>query len=318
MENIYLLLMSREAYFMDYSYTLDKLVVVMRVKVSRINTILNSLRFGTSSYGVLEKDWIGHGIAGYHENLTVCLPSGHSYFFATRPNNDAPNEYWETCKVEFNPAKVGCDPGFNAFYLALLGACKHLDFKRFDVAIDIPIEREKVLLLKDIRKQTTVEYSAANKTTYLGLRASHGNVKLYNKQLESDLEYPMTRLEITLDYENSRYKEFKRLFPRLIITPDLTGIQGTDLVLCMACLEHDEYFRMLGRRIRKKIETLLAEASLTLVPDEVLYKGILSEILSYGNSHRVSLERFEELEDDDGCDPFPESFHEITGEQEEM
>ena len=48
-------------------------------------------------------------------------------------------------------------------------------------------------------------------TEYLGVRSSHGQVKLYNKALERGLESDLTRLEITVDYERCSWGEFKRL-----------------------------------------------------------------------------------------------------------
>lgn len=243
------------------------------------------------------KDWLGHGIAAYHENLTIGI-GDKSFYFGVQPNRDKPNDYWTTCKLEFNPAKVGGLPMFNAFYRRLIANCKYLDFKRFDVAIDIPVAREHVIMLKDSRRISSIEYSASNKTTYVGIRDKHGQVKLYNKQLESKLDYPLTRLEITMSYDNSTYKEFKRVFPRTLVVGGVDGLKDTDAVLFLACLEDQEYLNMLGRGKRKKIETLLVSASQQVFADEVQYKCILSDILSYGKGISVQkISDFEELED---------------------
>ena len=65
-------------------------------------------------------------------------------------------------------------------------------------------------------------------TEYLGVRSSHGQVKLYNKALERGLESDLTRLEITVDYERCSWGEFQRLFPVVLdngsqLPDDLTG-----------------------------------------------------------------------------------------------
>ena len=271
----------------------------MRLRSQGLNQLLKSLRFGSgAAYGDIERDWISGSISAYHENLTIRLENGASFYFACRPNSDSPNEYWETCKIEFNPAKIADSQQFDDFYKVLIANCKWIDFKKFDVAIDIPVDREKVMIFKDIRMKTSFEYSASNKTTYLGCRGNHGRVKLYNKQLESNLSEPMTRLEITMDYENSKFIEFKRVFPCVMVLGDLDELAGTDLVLCLACIEHDEYLRMLGKDKRKKIETLLQSASQVVEPSEVLYKDILSQILWFGNRIPAELPEFMELEDD--------------------
>lgn len=81
------------------------------------------------------------------------------------------------------------------------------------MAIDIPVARSRLRLVKDQRKYTLMKYSNENMTEYLGVRSSHGQVKLYNKALERGLESDLTRLEITVDYERCSWGEFKRLFP---------------------------------------------------------------------------------------------------------
>lgn len=306
---------------MNGVYTLDKLQILMRIRSSVVSELEHYLRFGGGGrYGFLEKDWLGYGVSAYHENFTIKCADGdkvESWYWGVQPNRDPPNEYWTTCKLEFNPAKVGKSPQFDAFYCRLIANCKYLDFKKFDIAIDIPYPRENVFILKDLRKQTTIEYSTSNKTTYLGCRGQHGQVKLYNKQLESGGLNPLTRVEMTLDYSKSTYQEFKRLFPNVLVQGNFDDLDTTDLVLCLACMEHDEYLRMLGRRKRKKIETLLTKASLVLKPDEIDYKDILSQILWYGKG--IPVEKFVELEDTNGVE-FPEhpGFEPLGGSQEEM
>ena len=138
--------------------------------------------------------------------------------------------------------------------------------------------------MKDQRKYTLMKYSNENMTEYLGVRSSHGNVKLYNKALERGLESDLTRLEITVDYERCSWGEFRRLFPVVLDNgsqlPD--DLNGTDYVLCMACLEHPEYLQALPFRRRKKIEQLLATTAQNVQPDELSYKDILAQILYYG------------------------------------
>lgn len=152
------------------------------------------------------------------------------------------------------------------------------------MAIDIPVARSRLRLVKDQRKYTLMKYSNENMTEYLGVRSSHGQVKLYNKALERGLESDLTRLEITVDYERRSWGEFRRLFPVVLDNgsqlPD--DLNGTDYVLCKACLEHAEYLQALPFRRRKKIEQLLATTAQNVQPDELSYKDILAQILYYG------------------------------------
>ena len=135
------------------------------------------------------------------QNYTLQASTGDTFFMGVGVYGKAPSAYWETVKLEFNPAKVGQCSWFSALYNELIAAAKYVDFKRFDVAIDIPVARSRLRLVKDQRKYTLMKYSNENMTEYLGVRSSHGQVKLYNKALERGLESDLTRLEITVDYE---------------------------------------------------------------------------------------------------------------------
>ncbi len=300
-------------------YTLDKLIMLMRVRSSTVADLQHYLRLGSGSkYGVLAGDRLGYRISDYHENLTIHTDEDNSWYWGIQPNREAPNEYWTTCKLEFNPAKVGKSPQFDVFYCRLIANCKYIDFKQFDVAIDIPYSRSSVHVLMDRRNYTMKHYGGEEFTEYLGVGHAHGNVKIYNKQIESKLDYPLTRVELTMSYSNCTYQEFKRLFPNVFVLDSLgDDIDGTEKVLCLSCLEHPEYVKMLGRKMRKKIETLLVKASLVLKPDEIDYKDILSQILWYGKG--IPVEKFVELEDTNGVE-FPEhpGFEPLGGSQEEM
>ena len=106
-------------------------------------------------------------------------------------------------RLEFNPNKVSDNEVFKIIHKLLIKYCrKSLNhIARFDLAIDIPVDRSRCFLVKDrrlyIERKHGVEY-----TQYLGSKsASVGRVKLYNKTAEAKLDYPLTRLELTLDPE---------------------------------------------------------------------------------------------------------------------
>ena len=104
-------------------------------------------------------------------------------------------------RLEFNPNKVSDNEIFKIIQQLLLQYCRKSlsNIARFDLAIDIPVDRSRCFLVKDrrlyIERRHGVEY-----TQYLGSKsASVGRVKLYNKTAEAELDYPLTRLELTLD-----------------------------------------------------------------------------------------------------------------------
>lgn len=278
-----LLLKAGNGDFMNY--VLDKLVVYLRVKSPAVDRIIAVWNSGSDDFCSVKKFWIGHSPALCVQNYILEASNGDTFYFGIGMYGAAPSAHWETVKLEFNPAKVGGCSWFNALYNRLISVAKYVDFKRFDVAIDIPVARSRLKLLKDQRRYSLIEYSMENKTEYLGVRSQHGQCKLYNKQLESKLDHELTRLELTVDYNNSSWKEFQRIFPECFYIASGTptaSLAGTDLVLFLACNEHPEYIKMLGRKMRKKIEQLLATTAQYVQPDELSYRDILSQIMYYG------------------------------------
>lgn len=305
-------------------YTLDKLVVYLRVRSSTVDKIAKVWNSGSDELCSVVKFWIGHSPAVCSQNYTLQASTGDTLYMGVGIYGAAPSDFWETVKLEFNPAKVGSCHWFCALYNLLIAGSKYVDFKRFDVAIDLPVARSRLQLLKDQRKYSLLEYSAENKTEYLGVRSAHGNCKLYNKALEQKLKDDLTRLEITVDYANSSWQEFQRIFPvcRYVgsgVPPD--SLKDTDLVLFLACADHPEYLRMLGRNKRKKIEQLLATTAQNVEPDKDLYMNILAQILWYGKD--VTPEMWADFSETDA--EFPEEFvspkpkfDPLEGEQEHI
>lgn len=290
---------------MTGTYTLDKLVVLMRVDGASLQRLLRQLGNGACcDYGVIAKDWFSSRIGMYKQNFTIELDKGISYYLGVQKWDDPPSEYNVNIKLEFNPAKVGCYPEFTAFYNQLIMIARHVDFSRFDVAIDLPVDRQYVQMRKDQRRYLHYLYSLVNRTEYLGLRSEHGNVKVYNKALEQGIDGDLTRVEITLDYDRVTWAEFQRVFPYVYFLGEATPpskINGTDYVLFLACMDDINRLSYLDHRKRKKIEQLLEAAAQVLIPDEIQFKSILHEIRTFGKGIEPVV--FEELESGEG---FPE------------
>ena len=204
------------------------------------------------------------------------------------------NKTTNDCFIEFNPNKcinetnTGLAQPF-LDYIKQHGS--HIELVRYDLAIDIPIEREFVSLDKDMRKYTKlwvtdveancsqivsdmkkkqIHYkidvkskSLSNSTEYLGQRNKSGFVKLYNKQIESDLDKPTTRLEITLD--SISYDKFIQVLPNISIyknvsQADLDNLNDTEKVLLKLLQQNsncDLYLKQLGRKMQDKLKRIL-------------------------------------------------------------
>ena len=104
--------------------------------------------------------------------------------------------------IEFNPNKVLNYPQFQSDFEIIKAHMRFAKIERYDLAIDMPFIRNKIAMIKDNRIYECIRKSALDFTETLGKRNRVGRVKLYNKQIESDLDYPLTRLEITGDIDS--------------------------------------------------------------------------------------------------------------------
>lgn len=174
-----------------------------------------------------------------------------------------------SCFIEFNPNKT---MDLVSPYLEFIknNSLYGLTFVRCDMAIDIPLSKNMITISKDSRKLSRIyRYDLHSKdlnncTEYLGCRSNNGFVKLYNKQIESNLDYVLTRLEITLD--SLEYSNFQKCMPNIyylknINLCDLASLNDTDRVLMLLLLESDKPYdliNMLGRGKKEKFKSLLS------------------------------------------------------------
>ena len=175
-----------------------------------------------------------------------------------------------SCFIEFNPNKCLFH---NSILFEILGFIKvrsaGFDFSRFDLAVDIPVKRSLVCLLKDLRNYRKNYYlvqdslSLDNVTEYLGQRNKNGFVKAYNKKLEQKLDYDLTRIEITLD--SFDFENFNKHFPKIVYLKNLdlityNSLNDTDKVLVSLLLENvnvNIYLKALGRVKQEKISNII-------------------------------------------------------------
>lgn len=100
--------------------------------------------------------------------------------------------------VEFNPNKVkDC-----SLLLHILSLSSSWELKQSDFAIDIKTNISNICGLDKGKKECLMTYDCggSDKTYYIGKRDNR--VKIYNKTLESSLDYDLTRIEITKYFDN--------------------------------------------------------------------------------------------------------------------
>lgn len=187
--------------------------------------------------------------------------------------------------IEFNPNKCENSPLFKEFWEQFQLWTPIRDLVRYDLAIDLPFRRGQCRLLKEGKKCYQLISSDDGFTEYLGKRSHNGFIKLYDKTIESDLDYDLTRLEITLDVDG----DFAAVFPKVMIydaqcnmNVDMSPLKQNDktLVLLLRSVEEPMfYFKQLSYEKRKKIEPYLADKVLS--PDIFCWYDVRKLALSY-------------------------------------
>lgn len=198
--------------------------------------------------------------------------------------------YDSSCKLvapeavfDFNPNKVPLYVVSRIVSL-LKGPAVEIRIIRYDIAFDIPVSRDDVVLVRqDLRRSYRLFLENGAKTEYLGARASHGALKLYDKSAESDLSYPMTRVEITV--EASSFKSVRDVFPSLYRFSDCQlDFSFSSLPFqVQACVMHPELLPVLRtstspHTYRKYLSQINSLSECVLIPDD--FKAIDSFVIS--------------------------------------
>ena len=210
-------------------------------------------------------------VIAYHPSFKA-FSYRHLWVIRTRHNNSwtmaldltgQPNDAVKGM-IEYNPNKCMQDDLFNAFWKRLSEKLLTISLVRYDVAIDIPLPRSQCRLIKEGKKMYQLIEKDDGITEYLGQRSHSGFVKLYDKTIESDLDYALTRLEITLDANTSLVDVFPKVHiydtqATLIFNDDLCENDKVLISLLRACDDKMFYLKSLSYRKRKKIEPYLAD-----------------------------------------------------------
>lgn len=268
----------------NYTYSVDNIVMQGKCPYHRgVDDFLSYLEHDvTLNFTSFNSGKMG----AYHHQFRFELPGDVGFFVGVGMNS--PNGVSDTIGIDFNPNKTMQFGDFVKVLNRWLSVCVPV-VKRFDLAVDLPYLRQNVFMQKNRRKlsnpldnvSSEFRTSWENHTSYLGRRSNAGYVKLYNKQSERQLNYPMTRLELTLDMDRRRLDEF---MPEVLYLDDVqlvydladerglmpldeegkpvprrpkNAITATDRFILACALDFPERLSMLGYVKRKKISKLV-------------------------------------------------------------
>lgn len=252
---------------MNIDYSLDMIRLRVEIPVKALEKIV--LKPFQSESNV--KYSMKTSITSYRHNFYIegynSFGSKCSYWVGSSHNSRKHSDHTDIV-LEFNPNK--CNGEYILEYLLnnVFRNNRYVEVKSLDVAIDIPINILDLNISQSGNMNRRLfDNGSDDKTYYFRKSKSNGAIRIYNKKREARLNHELTRYEITLNpnmliSDMSLYSIPKDLF---ISVYDISNFQipvnlnGTDKILLLACMEHMEYLKELGRDKRKKIEQLLAE-----------------------------------------------------------
>lgn len=234
-------------------------------QLTKFNNFINDLSVKNNMYDFK----IFQSLSYYNYRYMINFKYNDYSFVVGLFLNSTKKEDNKSCFIEFNPNKCLINGYVNPIldYIKFYG--KSLKIVRFDFAIDIKCRRYLVSLSKDLRDYNKIykfeqkSVSLDDVTEYLGHHNNNGFVKLYNKQKESNLNYNLTRLEITLDSYD--YENFLKYLPKVYYIKnaslfDCLSLNDTDRVILSLLLQNDNpmlYIKMLGRGKQDKFKKIL-------------------------------------------------------------
>lgn len=181
-----------------------------------ISERLNSVSMWLTSDFDLRVTEYAFRIGYYMRTFTFTLLDGNSFaVLVGRYCTDASvKQIAPEVVMDFNPNKIPSKTWQRIAYVLAPGAV-NISVQRFDLAIDLPVERGQLQLLQRPGSgyQKFVDKRGAI-TEYTGERSHHAAVKLYDKGAELEVGITCTRIEITIDPD--RYKSISALFPKIL------------------------------------------------------------------------------------------------------
>ena len=235
-------------------YSLDMIRIKLKIKPNHVEKVSQILDCSVLTDDVITYN--AHKLGGYR----------YLWVFGFEESSVSVGLLWVDGKgkthenvgfIEYNPNKVGKEG--NAIVDQIRDHCASLEVVRYDLAIDYPIARETVRLIKDKRKYGC-ELSDAF-TEYLGRRNKVGRVKVYDKQAEAGLKEPKTRVELTCDGEWSVAEVIKHL-PKVFSyeNADFSNLQRTTKAFAISVQAHlangdvlEPWLNLLDSRTRTKL-----------------------------------------------------------------
>lgn len=185
----------------DLIYCVDMIRLTCHIPYSVFNKKINSR---LSFYGEFLTSWISSRITDFYYNFNYCDKDCSFWFgFISNKEKISGKSLTNTkttfnFTIEFNPNKVkDC-----SLLLHILSMTTEWFIKQCDFAVDVNTNITNICGFDKGKKNCLITYDCGedNKTYYIGKKDNR--VKIYNKTIESNLSYDLTRIEITKYFDS--------------------------------------------------------------------------------------------------------------------
>ena len=240
-------------------------------------------------YGCSVKQYLSKNGLGYHYMYNLTIENNDSKCsFAIGVGLNSLSENKDKGFIEFNPNKCYQLNQFVIFLNQFIEYCSSFDLVRYDCAIDIPLKRNQVKMIRNLRsnyeyliepdKENSKEGQILNNsvTEYQGRRNHNKFTKLYDKTAESHLDYDLTRIEFTFERKEISFENLPKFFVydnNIINDFDYQKLTSNEMVIVDLLRNSPDinyYLKNLSYRFRKKIEPYLCDLVLKLDIDLIL------------------------------------------------
>ena len=275
-----------------YILSVDNLVIDFSFSSSQTMDSLSALlEHMPIKYAVQVTYWFSGKIGTFKHQFKIQMQDGTSFWLGCILNSRRPVNRF---RLDFNPNKTAQHRALQDLlsFLILHTRLHRRTVKRFDLAVDIPVARNDVFLVKDNRAYQERRHGE-ELTQYLGAKSSTvGRCKLYNKKIEAKLDYPLTRLELTLNpetpYEDIRFPVVYYIANMQTSLDELIRITDTERFIIGALLQGYGAVTDLGRKTRAKITQLLESYVKEVQISKQDYEGVLNQIRGYLTGQALS------------------------------
>lgn len=283
-----------------YDYTIDNLILEYTLKhpnediIGFIHDLIEKYPEIKQDeyYEQLNKPYSSHW---QYFNNKVHLCNGCTLWFGKwTVNNEGVKTCFPVIRIEFNPNKHMEKPIIIDLFAWIYEIYGDAILRKYDFAIDIKCKKEDVQIIGS-RK----EKGLCKGTRYYGQRNKDGYCKIYDKKVESDLDYDLTRVEHTFVHnKKGDHKKqgvsFENIFVKHV-SENVKLKNPTSQALyemCLLCkannIDFDNILDILDKRKKKEIiEALQGGAYKKLEVDLDLHDKLIDQVYDVFHINKV-------------------------------